>query len=399
MSVDESVRSNWFYREDWLANARIRVLAIVVRGSESPREPGIALSAERACGSRRARFGSRPSPVTRALEVWFPAPFRRRNRRVNRAKARAPAIVRKPRKVRARTMVRSTFLPAVLAIILGMAGSRLAIAQVGTIYNDGPRPPMDVPGSPAPRYPSVRPALGPGDYQDQGGYPDPRRESPGFPSADRGVPSVQSEPLPPPPGAEPVDPQQREQPMQSRPGAAGQPSGPPVGQRLPRGAPQPANTDLQPGDEIVTEPPAQKIANPTAVFSGLDKITGRTITFDVAINETVQFGALQVTPRVCYTRPPTEAPNTDGFVEVDEITLQGEARRIFSGWMFAASPGLHAVEHPIYDVWLIDCKGHPPTVASDATPSPQAVNAAGTSAVDSPATPASPNRTPGRSRR
>ena len=93
------------------------------------------------------------------------------------------------------------------------------------------------------------------------------------------------------------------------------------------------------------------------MFSGLDKITGRIISFDVAINETVQFGALQVTPRVCYTRPPTETPNTDAFVEVDEVTLQGEIKRIFTGWMFAASPGLHAVEHPIYDVWLTDCKG------------------------------------------
>ena len=107
----------------------------------------------------------------------------------------------------------------------------------------------------------------------------------------------------------------------------------------------------------MVEPPPQRITNPTAVFSGLDKITGRIISFDVAINETVQFGALQVTPRVCYSRPPTETPNTDAFVEVDEVTLQGEIKRIFTGWMFAASPGLHAVEHPIYDVWLTDCKG------------------------------------------
>jgi hypothetical protein len=69
----------------------------------------------------------------------------------------------------------------------------------------------------------------------------------------------------------------------------------------------------------------------------------------------VQFGALQVTARVCYTRPPTEATNTDAFIEVDEVTLQGEIKRIFTGWIFAASPGLHAVEHPIYDVWLSDC--------------------------------------------
>ena len=81
------------------------------------------------------------------------------------------------------------------------------------------------------------------------------------------------------------------------------------------------------------------------------------------LNETVQFGALQVTPRVCYTRPPTEAANTDGFVDVDEVTLQGEVKRVFTGWMFAASPGLHAVEHPIYDVWLTDCKGGTSVVA------------------------------------
>jgi hypothetical protein len=107
----------------------------------------------------------------------------------------------------------------------------------------------------------------------------------------------------------------------------------------------------------MVEPPPQRITNPTAVFAGLDKITGRIISFDVAINETVQFGALQMTPRVCFSRPPTETPNTDAFVEVDEVTLQGEIKRIFTGWMFAASPGLHAVEHPIYDVWITDCKG------------------------------------------
>jgi hypothetical protein len=103
---------------------------------------------------------------------------------------------------------------------------------------------------------------------------------------------------------------------------------------------------------------ADPIRNPTAVFAGLDKTTGRIINFDVAIDETVQFGVLQITPRVCNTRPQTEAPQTTGFIEVDEQdALKNEAKRIFSGWMFAASPGLHGVEHPVYDVWLIDCKG------------------------------------------
>ncbi len=101
---------------------------------------------------------------------------------------------------------------------------------------------------------------------------------------------------------------------------------------------------------------ASGIKNPVAEFSGLDKITGRIITFDVYIDETVQFGALQVTPRVCYTRPASETPRTSGFVEVDEITLDRKIRRIFTGWMFADSPGLNAVEHPVYDVWLKSCK-------------------------------------------
>lgn len=101
---------------------------------------------------------------------------------------------------------------------------------------------------------------------------------------------------------------------------------------------------------------AQKIENDVAVFAGLDKITGRIIRFDVKVDETVQFGALQVTPKVCYTRPATETPQTTSFVKVDEVTLDRKVQPLFSGWMFAASPGLHAVEHAVYDVWLADCK-------------------------------------------
>src|SRR5947209_2539791 len=111
---------------------------------------------------------------------------------------------------------------------------------------------------------------------------------------------------------------------------------------------------------------ADKIKHPTAVFAGLDKITGRIIAFEVSIDETVQFGSLQITPRACFTRPQTEAPLTDGFVEVDEIVTNAEMKRIFSGWMFAASPGLHGVEHPVYDVWLTDCKGGTEVIPSPA---------------------------------
>jgi hypothetical protein len=135
----------------------------------------------------------------------------------------------------------------------------------------------------------------------------------------------------------------------------------PPGQRQPKTPPTPAT--LQPGDEVVTEPAQQKIVNKQAVFSGLDKITGRIISFEAAVDETVQFGALQITPRVCYSRPQTEAPNTTGFLEVDEVTFQNEHRRIFTGWMYASSPGLHGIEHAVYDVWLTECKGGTEVIA------------------------------------
>ncbi len=249
-------------------------------------------------------------------------------------------------------MARATFLVGLMTAAALMA--QPAVAQFDQIFRGAPpRPPADVPSQPPapPDLPPAQPLPAPMNLP---------------PSSRPGGGSIQSQPLAPPPGAQvapqppknerPQVPQQQQQQQQSGPIPAL--PGLPPGQRQPRGAPaQPADTAPQPGDEVVVAPPPQRIANPTAVFSGLDKITGRITSFDVAINETVQFGALQVTPRVCYSRPPTETPNTDAFVEVDEVTLQGEIKRIFTGWMFAASPGLHAVEHPIYDVWLTDCKG------------------------------------------
>jgi hypothetical protein len=131
---------------------------------------------------------------------------------------------------------------------------------------------------------------------------------------------------------------------------------------------------------------ADRIKHPTAMFEGLDKITGRIISFEVAIDETVQFGSLQITPRVCYTRPPTEAPRTDVFVEVDEVTEKRSNNRLFTGWMFAASPGLHAIEHPVYDIWLTDCKGGTQVIPSP--PEEAALPDAGAPDADQPAAPA-----------
>lgn len=117
---------------------------------------------------------------------------------------------------------------------------------------------------------------------------------------------------------------------------------------------------------------AQTIGNPVAAFSGLDKITGRITNFDVYIDETVQFGALQITPRACYTRPPTETQRTSVFLEVDQVSLKGSVTRIFTGWMFADSPALNAIDHAVYDIWLLDCKQSTDVPPPDAVAAPAA---------------------------
>src|SRR5215470_16264297 len=276
-----------------------------------------------------------------------------------------------------RTFALTGFAALVAASVIAVAPE--ARAQIGNIFSDPPlRPPGTIPR---------------GQQQQQ--VPDDDEQVPELPrgrllpsrpqAPGQGVPppgAVQSQPLAPPPGTTVVP--QGQQPgvavQPPQPGAAPQPGvastppganplpGLPPGQRQPRGVPgTPAS--IQPGDEVVSEPPSTKVTNKKATFSGLDKITGRIINFDEDIGETVQFGALRVKTSVCYTRPSTEAANTDAFVEVDEITLQGEVKRIFSGWMYAASPGLHGVEHPVYDIWLTDCKGPDQTIVS-AQPDP-----------------------------
>jgi len=280
---------------------------------------------------------------------------------------------------------------AVILAAVSFALAAPARAQIGTIFSDPvPRPPGNIPrrGEPMPPPDEEEeiPELPQGRV-----LPAPTRPPPGQGAALPGP--VESQPLAPPPGVTVIPqnnppavavapPQGAAQPpgVSPQPGANAALPGLAPGQRQPKGTPQPgvpqnANVPqtpatLQPGDEVVTEPPAQKIVNKKASFSGLDKITGRIIAFDEDVGETVQFGALRVKTDACYTRPATETANTDAFVEVDEITLQGEVKRIFSGWMFAASPGLHGVEHPIYDIWLNDCKGPQTTVVS-AAPDPQ----------------------------
>lgn len=96
---------------------------------------------------------------------------------------------------------------------------------------------------------------------------------------------------------------------------------------------------------------------PMAVLQALDKVTARVSILEVAIGETRSFGSIEVTARKCLETPPTEPPESAAYLEVRERQLgdEGVIQDLFTGWMFASSPALSALEHPVYDVWVIDC--------------------------------------------
>lgn len=103
---------------------------------------------------------------------------------------------------------------------------------------------------------------------------------------------------------------------------------------------------------------AADVSMSQVVLQGLDKVTGRLSTMTVNAGEKTQFGALDIYARVCYTHPPEEVPENAAFLEIVEKKPAGEAK-VFSGWMFSSSPALSAMEHPVYDVWVLSCQGEP----------------------------------------
>lgn len=131
-----------------------------------------------------------------------------------------------------------------------------------------------------------------------------------------------------------------------------------------RQTPPGAATPTVPAEAVETEIERR---SRTVSLNGLDKITGRIMSFEAPVDVPAQFGALQITARTCHKRPPEETPEVSAYLEIEDFRTapaagKGEPKRqvsgqhIFSGWMFASSPALSALEHPIYDVWVIDCK-------------------------------------------
>ena len=95
---------------------------------------------------------------------------------------------------------------------------------------------------------------------------------------------------------------------------------------------------------------------PGAILQGLDKTTARVSTIEAPIDGVARFGSLEITARACHKKPPTEPPESAAFLEIVDVRPDSPAVDVFSGWMFASSPALSAMEHPVYDVWVIDCR-------------------------------------------
>jgi hypothetical protein len=94
---------------------------------------------------------------------------------------------------------------------------------------------------------------------------------------------------------------------------------------------------------------------PVAVLRGLDKITARVTTLQAPVGQTVRLGTLQIKAAVCEKRPPEETPESAAFLEIVELRAGQAPIDVFRGWMFASSPGLSPMQHPVYDLWMVDC--------------------------------------------
>ena len=108
--------------------------------------------------------------------------------------------------------------------------------------------------------------------------------------------------------------------------------------------------------------PQQTLGDPKAiaVLQGLDKITARISTFEAPLNEAVTFGSLAIVARACYKTPPVEPPESAAFLEIDDARPGRPRVPLFTGWMYASSPAISALEHPVYDVWVVDCRTDAP---------------------------------------
>jgi hypothetical protein len=125
-----------------------------------------------------------------------------------------------------------------------------------------------------------------------------------------------------------------------------------------------AQGDYLYGEEVEGKPPSGAVV----VLRGVDKITARITDIEAPLDEVAQFGSLQITMRYCHKNPPEETPEVSAFLEIEDHLPDQAPEKAFSGWMFASSPALSAMEHPVYDVWVMDCKASTPLIGAGKAP-------------------------------
>jgi hypothetical protein len=108
------------------------------------------------------------------------------------------------------------------------------------------------------------------------------------------------------------------------------------------------------GTLIAAPAAGENLTGSAAVLQAMDKVTARISRIEAPIGQAVRYGELEIQVKSCRKRPPEEPPESAAFLEIFE-TKKGERRKVFGGWMFASSPALSAMEHPVYDVWVVDC--------------------------------------------
>ena len=135
---------------------------------------------------------------------------------------------------------------------------------------------------------------------------------------------------------------------------------------------------------------APSVERPVVRLQALDRITARVSTVDAPVGQEVRFGALAITPHTCLETPPTEPPESVAFLEIDEHEPDGNVGRVFGGWMYASAPAFSAMEHPVYDVWVLSCLS---VVSTAAAPVESGATAPGSTAAE-PADPGAPGAGP-----
>lgn len=106
------------------------------------------------------------------------------------------------------------------------------------------------------------------------------------------------------------------------------------------------------------------------MLQALDKVTARISRIEAPLDRTIRFGTLDIVVRACHQAPPEDPPESAAFLEIVERQDGAAPARFYTGWMFASSPGLAALEHPVYDIWVLACADGPPAAGNSPSEKP-----------------------------